>query len=251
VVSTVTRPLFSKSGRQELKKLKSRPFLIGLDFDGTLVPIVTHAHEAKLSVKTYELLKKLAEKRPTVILSGRAKKDVQKLLKQKFIRVVGNHGIEGLPLKVQNKKAILRQIQNWAHTLSLEVIGLPGVELENKNFSLSLHYRNSPSRGHMRRHLLRLISNLEPKPRLIDGKSVLNILVAGGGDKGSALRQLMHEYHCARSIYIGDDCTDEEVFKLSQKKVLSVRIGASKRSAACFHLSRQAEVLRLLKTLAE
>src|SRR5207302_9443987 len=101
---------------------------------------------------------------------------------------------------------------------------LTGVELEDKRYTLSLHYRRAPDTARTRRALVRLAQLWAPGLRRVEGKKVLN-LIPLGGDKGRALCRLLERSKRNRALFVGDDITDEDAFKLPRVKVMSIRVG--------------------------
>jgi trehalose 6-phosphate phosphatase len=86
--------------------------------------------------------------------------------------------------------------------------------------------------------------------RLIGGKQVVNILPPNAPHKGTALERAMAQLGCETAVYVGDDDTDEDVFRLAEPgRLLAIRVGAKAQSAAPFHLVSQREVDDLLRAL--
>ena len=94
------------------------------------------------------------------------------------------------------------------------------------------------------------IDALDPAPKVIDGKAVVNLLPPGAPDKGEALQALMVTTRCVGAIYVGDDDTDETVFALNLPNVLTVRVEPAADSRAALFLRNQEEVLRLIRHIA-
>ena len=93
------------------------------------------------------------------------------------------------------------------------------------------------------------VSRLVPTPDIVHGKRVLNLLPPDAPHKGEALQSLLGLSGCARAMYIGDDVTDEDVFRMRMPEVLSIRVGRKRKSAAEMYLKNQAEVARLVRRL--
>ena len=74
---------------------------------------------------------------------------------------------------------------------------------------------------------------------------------ASAPHKGAALLELMHQLDCTAALYIGDDDTDEDVFSLPDTRILTVRIGKNKISAARFFLKRQTEITEVLRSIVK
>jgi trehalose 6-phosphate phosphatase len=61
----------------------------------------------------------------------------------------------------------------------------------------------------------------------------------------------MHQLNCTAALYAGDDDTDEDVFSLPDTRILTVRIGKKKISAARFFLKRQTEITEVLRSIVK
>jgi trehalose 6-phosphate phosphatase len=61
----------------------------------------------------------------------------------------------------------------------------------------------------------------------------------------------MYQLNCTAALYIGDDDTDEDVFSLPDTRILTVRIGKNKISAARFFLKRQTEITEVLRSIVK
>ncbi len=124
-----------------------------------------------------------------------------------------------------------------------------GVSIENKSYSIALHYRKSRNKKKSRVDLFNQIQTLTPPPRVILGKCVMNLVPAGAPHKGVALLELMLSLNLKCAFYIGDDDTDEDVFSLPDSRIISVRVGRKKTSQAQFYINRQAKINKVLRKL--
>jgi trehalose 6-phosphate phosphatase len=61
----------------------------------------------------------------------------------------------------------------------------------------------------------------------------------------------MYQLNCTAALYIGDDDTDEDVFSLPDTRILTVRIGKKRISAARFFLKKQTEVTEVLRSIVK
>lgn len=219
---------------------------MAFDFDGTLAPIVSTPGVAELPSKTASLLGQLLARIPCVVVSGRARSDVlEKLAGLPFAEVVGNHGsepyIDLAPLKAQ----ILR----WLPLLQKRLGHIAGLAIEDKGCSLSIHYRNVATRHEVLTMILDAIEPLDDK-RIVHGKCVLNLLPREALNKGTGLCRAMEQLGQTRALYVGDDDTDEDVFRLPDAAgVLGIRVGYRSSSLAPLYLYEQAEVDELLRLL--
>jgi trehalose 6-phosphate phosphatase len=239
----MTVPLSSPAGRRTFDRLR-RGCLVALDFDGTLVPVVARAEDARMGPQMTKLLREIGRLTPLAIVSGRGRRDLRRRLGFKPRYLISNHGLEGLGREREALQA-KRLTKAWLKQLR------PGRHIENKIYSLSLHYRLAADRAAARNRLRREISRLQPPPRVIGGKCVFNLMPEGGLDKGSALKLILARLSPRQGLFIGDDDTDEEVFKLKDRRLMTIRVGRGKGSKAQFYINRQTEVFDLLKNLLE
>lgn len=94
--------------------------------------------------------------------------------------------------------------------------------------------------------ILEAISKLNPPPRRIGGQFIENLVPAGAPNKGIALRLLIEKSECRKGFFVGDDETDEDVFRLNDQNIFTVRVGINTFSDALFYLSGQHEITRLI-----
>jgi len=242
------RKILSARYTPMLRQFVSGDVLLAFDFDGTLSPIVSRPGGARIDRSTRALLKRLARLYPCVVISGRGRADVACRVRGiGFREVIGNHGIEPW----DSTRAIERRVQGWVPKLRKELRRFPGALLENKGFSLSVHYRNAPRKRELIAAVKRVAAKT-PMARLVDGKKVLNLVPRGPADKGAALRREMRKRHCDRAVYVGDDHTDESIFALPlRKKLLTIRVGANRASRARYFIRNQREIDRLLRVLIQ
>ncbi|SEQ97508.1 trehalose 6-phosphatase [Solimonas aquatica] len=240
-------PILSPGGRAALAEFLRPNTLLAFDYDGTLAPIVDDPAQAQLRPRTQRLLQALARRRPTAVLSGRARADVLRLLAGiPLLEVVGNHGAEayGLPPRL-----VTLRVEQWRQQLQARLQEFPGVQIEDKRLSLSLHYRHCDDAAAVEQQLRSLCREL-PGVRLLGGKSVLNLLPVDAPCKGQGLRQVLERLGCPRAVFVGDDETDESVFRWRDpQRLLGVRVGRCERTAAEYLLESQADIDELLELL--
>jgi len=260
--------LYLFSHLRELRsKIEGRYLFLFLDFDGTLTPIVKTPDKAIISRETRNLLGLLLQKNncKIAIISGRALPDIKKKLGFKNIIYSGNHGfqIEGpgikyeLPLPLVYRKT-LQQIKGQ---LEKELNGLGGIFVEDKKFSLALHYRLAEKKYlkfikavFHKAVIMFLIKN---KIRIRKGKKVLEVKPPTNWDKGKAALWLLARQRLVLKggailpVYIGDDVTDEDAFRVFKKKGLTVFVGKPGNSAANYYLKNPREVIKFLRLISE
>lgn len=226
--------------------------LYAFDFDGTLAKIVPDPEKAFMNKRTEELLMKLAERAPVAVISGRGVEDLKKRVPKEIKFLVGNHGLEGVNTKKNSLKQAQQMVEEWKSILKPALKNdFAGVDLEDKGFSLSLHYRRARRKKETKARLLQLLETFQEPPRVIFGKSVLNLVPSGAPHKGIALTELLQKLKASKALYIGDDETDEDVFSLKDSRVLGVHVGKKKSSQAQYFLEDQSEINLVLKQLLE
>jgi trehalose 6-phosphate phosphatase len=241
------RDVLALANRKVLEPFARAPgrTLLGLDFDGTLAPIVANRERAAMRPSTRQLLRRVARVYPTVVISGRARADVWRRVRGLGLAaVLGNHGIEN-----RHTRARTRPVRRWIHALEERLARLSGVVIEDKGHSLAVHYRASRDKREAREIILAAATRLE-SVRLLGGSQVVNVLPAGATDKGRALESARRRLGCDKAIYVGDDDTDEDVFSLARPgRLLGIRVGRRRLSAATYAIRSQADIDGLLRVL--
>jgi trehalose 6-phosphate phosphatase len=242
----VSRDILRPANRRVLRRFAGTNVLVAFDFDGTLARIVPDPVRARMRPLTRELLAELANLYPCIVISGRAQADVRSRLGTVPVqRVVGNHGVEPW----QASKRLSAQVKRWRVSLERRLGALPGVRVEDKTYSIAVHYRQSPEKAKARSAIARAVSALG-ETRVIGGKQVVNVVTRTAHDKGVALLKERERLGCETAIYAGDDDTDEDVFSLDDPaRLLTIRVGARPTSAASYFIPGQADVDELLKVL--
>jgi trehalose 6-phosphate phosphatase len=241
--------ILSPAMESAVRSLARPGTLIVLDFDGTLAPIVDDHGAAGLTRRSRGVLRRLASLYPVAVLSGRSAEDVRARLDGADVRwVVGSHGAEW-PGEGREHRAWRSLVGNWRGTLSGRLAGVEGVELEAKPLSLAVHYRHSPDPHGALELITAAIQDL-PGSVVVPGKKVVNLVPAGAGDKGTALRRLVGVAGAERVLFIGDDVTDEAAFGATLDiPAVMVRVGRDTATRAGTWLRRRADVDVLLERL--
>jgi trehalose 6-phosphate phosphatase len=236
--------ILAKENLALLEQLAWSRVLLGFDFDGTLAPIVAERDAASMRPKTRELLARVCTLFPCAVISGRSQDDVSARLAGIGVKyIVGNHGLE----PGANLVAFEQDIARVRPILAAALAGSSGVDLEDKRYSLALHYRRARGKPEARAAIARAIATLPVPMRSIAGKQVVNVVPAGAPNKGDALLRLRAQEGADTALYLGDDVTDEDVFTLDQPgRLLAIRVGLSQTSGAAFYLRDQREVDALL-----
>jgi trehalose 6-phosphate phosphatase len=240
------RSIFSSRGYVYLRAYASRKVLLAFDYDGTLSPITHDPRGTVMRPRTKKLLRTLTEKYPCIIVSGRGRKDVQRRLHGiRFKEILGNHGIEPW----QSSRAMSQRVRTWMPTLRECLKPFPAAYLEDKKYSVSIHYRMEPQKMKAAR-VIREATNRLSGARILSGKQVINIIPVGAQNKGLAVEAERRRQHCDCVIYVGDDQTDEDAFSIAlDGRLLGIRVGVKRSSCAHFYIHNQLEMDRLLSSL--
>ncbi|WP_420474929.1 trehalose-phosphatase [Noviherbaspirillum sp. ST9] len=245
-------PLFSAAGRQRLAEIARDRLLCAFDFDGTLAPIMQRPEQVRLPAPVRERLLRLSALAPVAIITGRALDDIHGLLDFTPAFVVGNHGMEGVPGWEARAARHERDCGAWKTQLARCLASAPhaeGISIEDKRYSLSVHYRAAPDQERAAAFVDEMCAGLEPRPRLVAGKCIVSLVGEDAWHKGNALEALMEMTGATSAIYAGDDVTDEDVFRIKRADLLSVRVERSVASAADFFVPQAQDMERLLDDL--
>jgi len=222
------------------RRLSAPPqLLVACDFDGTLAPIALHPDAVELPTSAATVLRDLGAA-PGVrlaIISGRALPDLQRRVTVPVDCFAGNHGLEMAGHGLDGVRAAAGQVQprlvELAERLGFQLAVIPGVLIENKGFSLSIHYRQvDPAHWDW---VMRTVAAAvdDDSLRIQTGHRVVEVLPAIAWDKGEALKQMAGRLGIPRSavVYVGDDTTDEAAFRAIPNGT-SVSVGEGRPSGA-------------------
>jgi trehalose 6-phosphate phosphatase len=240
------KDILARSHRRVLADFARSNVLLAFDYDGTLAPIVSDPERAVMRRRTRRLLGRLARVYPCVVISGRSRREVKRMLDGVALtQVVGNHGIE--PHRPSREFRAL--VRRWRALLNRSLEGLGGVAVEDKGLSLTIHFRRSRRKIHSREAVFCATAGL-PRARVFGGKDVVNVVPQRAPHKGIALETERGRLGCTKAIYVGDDETDEDVFSRRRRhRLLSIRVGAEGSSNASYCLRSQADIDALLREL--
>ncbi|XP_022772306.1 probable trehalose-phosphate phosphatase D isoform X1 [Durio zibethinus] len=204
-----------------------------LDYDGTLSPIVEDPDQAFMPREMRAALRDVARNFPTAIVTGRCRDKVYNFVKLAGLYYAGSHGmdIKGPSKSCKYKKGnqgvlfqpaseFLPMIDEVYQALVEKTISIPGAKVENNKFCVSVHFRCVDEKSWAAlAEKVRSVLNEYPKLKLTQGRKVLEIRPTIKWDKGRALEFLLEALGYANSkdvlpVYIGDDQSDEDAFKV-------------------------------------
>ena len=250
--------------RIPVDRLAGRPLVLMFDVDGTLAPIADHPSLARVADETRRLIASLVTK-PNVsvaLVSGRAAHDARRLVGVESVWTIGNHGAELMSpdgdVSVDPEVARYAQaVAAAAQTLSLLLGPLRDIHLENKQWTLSVHYRLAD--GTVIPRLRAAVDGIAADNglRVTEGKKVFEIRPPVQVDKGSAVYRLARDLGAlatdASLLFAGDDITDEDAFRrlrAQHPQAVTIHVGNREDTAAEFVLADPEAVRELLERIA-
>jgi trehalose 6-phosphate phosphatase len=215
----VFAPNLDRNYDVQAEPIDYRKTAILLDIDGTLLDLAPTPHDVRVPSTLRKTLERLHECTGGAIalVSGRSLADIDLIFKPLKLTAVGGHGAEirhdangsaernaGVPLDDELK-------QRLAYIARLD----PEIIIEDKDYSLAIHYRLAPDKKRAIEDAVdRIIADLPPySVEVLPGKGVREIKKVGF-NKGTAIRELMAHPPFAgrRPVFVGDDTTDETAF---------------------------------------
>ncbi|EPS71945.1 hypothetical protein M569_02812 [Genlisea aurea] len=243
---------------------EGKQVVVFLDYDGTLSPIVAHPDRALISPEMRSAVKDVAKLFPTAIVSGRSRSKVYDLVGLPELYYAGSHGMDikaprhGNDVVCQPAREFLPLIDRVCKILTAKMDTIPGALVENNKFCLSVHFRcvDEQRWGEVAGEVTSVMKECD-QLRLTHGRKVLEIRPAIQWDKGNAVQFLLDSLGYTKShnvlpIYIGDDRTDEDAFKVLRNRGQGIGILVSKtptETFASYTLQDPSEVQQFLRRL--
>lgn len=239
---------------------RAQRLLIGLGFDGTIVPIDDRPDDIRLPSKVRDLLRAIAadERATLAILSGRESSELARLIDLPGVTYVGNHGLEIVgphvfflePAAAQFRE----QVQGIREEFETRFLQIPGAIVENKQFSVALHHRTVPSdrQEEFRKAVHSTLADASYPFLLREGRMVYEVRPRSYWNKGHALAWLREQLDETEvlTIYAGDDVSDEESFTAISDAV-TIKVGDAAATAAQYFVDGPKDVLTFLQWLRE
>jgi trehalose 6-phosphate phosphatase len=214
----------------KLGNVRPGQLLLATDFDGTLAPITAQPASASALPANLAYINLLIDSGVHVaVISGRAQHDLRERLPIAGSRLLGDNGIGGPTI---DERRALDRFNSKAGPL---VAQQPGVWLEAKPGTTSIHYRGAPTAGPGVRLALLPIANRYGLVATV-GRMVIEV-APRRADKARALVLLLSDLEPRFVIYAGDDQPDQKVFEMLSRlhrPHLSVGVSSTERPAARF-----------------
>ena len=245
-------------------RLAGRRIAVFCDFDGTLSPIVVHPDAAVLPPGTRAVLVRLARHCPVAVISGRNLTDVRARVGLTSLWYAGAHGMD--LAGPNDEREVISAAERALPALARATAGLserlaevPGVFIEPKRFSVSVHYREAPAAR--TNEVIRTVGQVathHPDLVILHGRKVTELRPALDWNKGRALRWLLERVSGGTThfpIYAGDDITDEDALREVAGSGLGIVVRSDEHgdrsSAAHVAVDSPTALRRLLGRLAD
>jgi trehalose 6-phosphate phosphatase len=212
------------------RRLAGTPLVVLLDVDGTLAPIAPRPEDAAVPAETRRVVAALAarEEIHVGLVSGRAAADARRLVAVDNVHAIGNHGCE--VVSPEGAMTIDPAVAPWrdalagaAQALAPRLAEVEGVFLEDKTWTLSIHYRLADP--DILPRLRGVVTDVAARYGLpvTEGKKVLEVRPPVSVDKGTAVLALAERLGAtgddASLLYAGDDRTDEDAFRRLRERL--------------------------------
>lgn len=241
----------------------SRVLLI-FDYDGTLTPIVARPEMAILSEETRRLLTQIArmDRFIVAVVSGRGLSDLESLVAISGLVYAGNHGLEmsgsGMEYVHPEAPEFVDSLVEVAGLLEQELADVPGILVDNKRLTLTVHFRGTPDLYSAQVDQT-VVAVTKPyvdcgRMKITRGKKVVEVRPNIDWGKGKAIERIRQI--CGDSpfpVFFGDDETDEEGFVVVQDAGgIAVYIGGTRQNTKALHqLESPGEVAQVLELLTQ
>lgn len=248
--------------------LQTSTIAVFLDYDGTLTPIVDDPDDAQISTEMTEVLRDLASRVSVAIVTGRGNDPIHKFIQIPNLYYATSHGHDIRdPFSNEIKRVgdeYLPHLKAFEHRISSRLRHIAGLAVEDNVFSISVHYRHVDQKDmlELENAIDEELSNSELPLIKRNGKKVFEARPGIDWHKGRAVETLLthmfpdgHENTLV--IYLGDDVSDEDVFKLLRERRKGLGIWVKgvrsdvRHTEACHMLENVGEVQEFLTRLTQ
>ncbi|MBN1966657.1 MAG: trehalose-phosphatase [Anaerolineae bacterium] len=192
------------------------------DVDGTISPIVSHPDAAQVTPGCREVLEALVPHLALVaVISGRAVADVRERVGLPGLVYVGNHGLDWWAdgaIHIAPEASAARPALEAALD-DVRARQVPGMLVEDKGATLSIHYRQTADPPAVAVNFTPLIEQIAARHglKLFQGRMVFELRPAVAVNKGSAFLHLITQYRLDGALYLGDDTTDVDALRAARR----------------------------------
>jgi trehalose 6-phosphate phosphatase len=199
--------------------LQEQPAGLFLDIDGTLAPLHPDPTSVTISAIVREAISVLADRLSIVVLSGRSTSDSRRILACNRVTYVGNHGCQWLYGGCETVLPAALEFVPRIHQIAKDAVSrfaeFPGIYVEDKGPSMSIHYRTVADRLVAASAIDSFISKHPAAAglHLSAGKMVKEIRPPVDINKGTAVATVVEERGLHAAVMLGDDTTDVDAFR--------------------------------------
>ena len=200
-----------------------RHWALFLDLDGTLLDIAAAPNKVVMPARLIDALAgvSVALDGALAVVSGRKLRNIDRLLSPLRLPVAAEHGavIRRPSTRIDKLSARRRPPKAWIKQLRQAVSGWDGVLIEEKTYSVALHYRLAPQRrGAVRKLAMSLVRAAPNRFELLAAKQAFEVRPKGI-TKGRAVEVLMGQppFSGRQPVFVGDDVTDEDGIEIAHQ----------------------------------
>jgi trehalose 6-phosphate phosphatase len=219
-VDQLNAPSVEGATAGDVAALGDAALAIFLDVDGTLLDLAARPDEVVTPAGLVTTLARAERKLAgaLALISGRPIDDVDRLFAPLRLRASGVHGAEIRldPSAPPTPTAAADLPQSLLSALRRAVAQFPGVFVENKRFSFTVHYRLAPSAERPLRNIVKQLVDSAPiAVDTMDAHYAIEIK-SPCFNKGGAIAAFLSTstFRGRTPIFVGDDTTDESGFAL-------------------------------------
>ena len=205
------------------KVLRHGPTGLFVDIDGTLTPIASTPSGVSIAPGVQRTLERLSHRMAVVALTGRSVADARRILGLDTIIYAGNHGLEwwehGTAFVVPEAMPYMQRMGELAKAADRRFADLPGILVEKKGPTISLHYRQTADPPAAREAILQFLTHDSQGQGMVrrEGKMVVEVRPPVNSHKGTALMSVVERLALRSALVFGDDVTDVDAFEAVRK----------------------------------
>jgi len=202
------------------KALKQPPFGLITDVDGTISHTAPTPQQAEVTPLCRHYLSILCQHLALVAaISGRPAVEAKNMVGIDGMVYIGNHGLERW---TEGHSKFITATQDYPELIKAVIreltplLPIAGIRIEDKGITATIHYRLCRDPQSAERDILTVLENsLQAKSlRIMQGRMAINLIPPAKVTKGTAALELIREYNLQGGIYLGDDVTDIDAFKV-------------------------------------
>lgn len=226
-----------------------------LDVDGTLLDIAPEPDAVQVTPDVKDIVAALREGLAGAIalVSGRSLANLDKLFAPFHLPAAGQHGVELRRLDVVTRLPEDPNLSRIASELARFAADRPGILVEDKGYSIAVHYRQAPLEYEpLRDRIAQLMQERGETLDLLSARMAFDIKPKEA-NKGRAIEWLMAKppFNGRVPVFVGDDTTDEDGFRAVTKlNGHAVKVGFEGETCATYRVSSPTELRAWLRAAA-